>query len=207
MVSKRSAGKSERKTAMGVEVEIKLKIEDRDKVAEALRQLGFEDGALVVETDTYYTAAHHDFAAGDEALRIRSVENLNTGEKSAAITYKGAKLDKVSMSRHELETEIGDALVGRSIFEHIGFVPVTPVEKRRQYMRSSEVTACVDAVKGLGDYLELEIITDSEESRPQALKKIENILQEIGYSMDDTTRISYLTMLLNKNKQVEMSDI
>ena len=185
---------------MGVEVEIKLKIDDRDKVAEALRRLGFDDGDLVDETDTYYTAAHHDFAKMDEALRIRSVENLNTGEKNAAITYKGAKLDKVSMSRLELETEIGDALVARSILEHIGFVPVPPVEKRRQYMIRGEVTACVDAVNGLGDYLELEILTDSEERRPQALKKIEKILQEIGYSMDDTTRISYLTMLQNKNK-------
>ncbi len=184
---------------MGVEVEIKLKIYDRDKVAEALRRLGFDDGDLVDETDTYYTAAHHDFAKMDEALRVRSVENLNTGEKSAAITYKGAKLDKVSMSRLELETDIGDALVARAILEHIGFVPVPPVEKRRQYMSNGEVTACVDVVNGLGDYLELEIITDSEKSRPQALKKIEKTLQEIGYSMNDTTRISYLTMLLSKN--------
>ena len=36
-------------------------------------------------------AAHHDFVALDEALRVRSTENRTTGEKSAAITYKGCE--------------------------------------------------------------------------------------------------------------------
>ena len=39
-----------------------------------------------------------------------------TGEKSAAITYKGAKLDKISMTRQELETTVGDA---RNLPEYI----------------------------------------------------------------------------------------
>ena len=95
----------------------------------SLKQLGFTEAELVVETDTYYTAAHHDFAALDEALRVRTVENLHTKEQSAVITYKGAKLDQTSMTRKELETEIGDAETGRKILENIGFVPVVPLHQ------------------------------------------------------------------------------
>ena len=72
------------------------------------------------------------------------------------------------------------------------------VEKLRQYYHKENITACADMVKGLGDYLELEVIADSDEKKEQALEQIEEILQILGYSMQDTTRTSYLSMLLAK---------
>ena len=173
---------------MSIEVELKLKIRDKAEITASLKQLGFTEEELVVETDTYYTAAHHDFAALDEALRI---------------TYKGAKLDQTSMTRKELETEIGDAETGREILEYIGFVPVPPVEKQRQYWKNGTITACVDNVKGLGDYLELEILADEEAQREEALEKLERILNQLGYCMQDTTRTSYLSMLMCRQQAKE----
>lgn len=181
---------------MSVEVEIKLKIQDKTQVLASLEKLGFAKKKLVKETDIYYTAEHHDFAGLDEALRVRSIENLNTGEKTAAITYKGAKMDTVSMTRKELETEIGDAAVCREIFENIGFRPVPKVEKQRQYLQNGKITACVDTVTGLGEYLELEILAEKESERENALKELEELLQKIGYSIKDTTRKSYLSMMM-----------
>ena len=102
------------------------------------------------------------------------------------------------MSRQELETTVGDAEICRNILEHIGFWPVPSVEKLRQYYHKENITACADMVKGLGDYLELEVIADSDEKKEQALEQIEEILQILGYSMQDTTRTSYLSMLLAK---------
>lgn len=183
---------------MSIEVEIKLKINEKKSIEEKLAESGFQKGALVRESDTYYMAAHHDFVALDEALRVRSTENRTTGEKSAAITYKGAKLDKISMSRQELETTVGDAEICRNILEHISFCPVPSVEKLRQYYHKENITACADSVTGLGDYLELEVIADSNTEREQALEQIEEVLQILGYSMQDTTRTSYLSMLLAK---------
>ena len=176
---------------MSIEVEIKLKINEKKSIEEKLAESGFQKGALVRESDTYYMAAHHDFVALDEALRVRSTENRTTGEKSAAITYKGAKLDKISMSRQELETTVGDAEICRNILEHIGFCPVPSVEKLRQYYHKENITACADS-------LELEVIADSNTEREQALVQIEEVLQILGYSMQDTTRTSYLSMLLAK---------
>ena len=72
------------------------------------------------------------------------------------------------------------------------------VEKLRQYYHRDNITACVDAVTNLGDYLELEIIVDEEEKREAALDQLEQILHTLGYSMQDTTRTSYLSMLLKK---------
>ena len=107
------------------------------------------------------------------------------------------------MTRKELETEIGDAETGREILVHIGFVPVPPVEKQRQYWKNGTITACVDNVKGLGDYLELEILADEEAQREEALEKLERILNQLGYCMQDTTRTSYLSMLMCRQQAKE----
>ena len=72
------------------------------------------------------------------------------------------------------------------------------VEKLRQYYHKENITACADSVAGLGDYLELEVIADSNTEREQTLEQIEEVLQILGYSMQDTTRTSYLSMLLAK---------
>ena len=183
---------------MSIEVEIKLKVHNKEQLEHSLKQQGFTAVRLVVETDTYYTAVHHDFAKLDEALRIRTVKDQISGKETAVITFKGAKLDQVSMTRQELETEVGDAKTARKILESIGFQPVIPVEKQRQYFHRGNMTACSDSVKGLGDYLELEILTDSEEKRTVALHKIENTLKQLRYSMQETTRTSYLSLLMNK---------
>ena len=57
------------------------------------------------------------------------------------------------------------------------------------------MTACVDQVTGLGDFLELEIIVEDETRREAALREIEILLGKLGYTMQDTTRTSYLSMI------------
>ena len=131
---------------MSIEVEIKLRISDKECIEETLAEIGFCKGKFVMESDTYYMAEHHDFVGLDETLRVRCVENRGTGERSAVITYKGAKLDNTSMTRQELETSVGDGAVCREILERIGFRPVPVVEKLRQYYHRDNITACVDAV-------------------------------------------------------------
>ena len=185
---------------MSVEVEVKIKIREKAKLLQDLGRLGFQEEKRVVETDIYYTAVHHDFAALDEALRVRTIEDRGTGTKTAVMTYKGAKLDAVSMSRKELETEVGNAEICQEILKQIGFQPVLPVEKQRQYFQNDTMTACVDSVTGLGDYLELEILVEREEERPEALKQLEAMLEKLGYSMEEPTRVSYLGMLMKKRR-------
>lgn len=189
---------------MSVEVEIKLKIRDGGVTAlqNALLSQGFVPGNTVVESDLYYTSEHHDFVRLDEALRVRTIQTLQDGEVtsvSSVLTYKGAKLDQRSMARKELETSVGDAAICDEILRSIGFSPVPPVRKKRQHFLKQDITACIDAVDGLGDYLELEIIVPSEDRREAALKRIETLLISLGYSMEDTTRTSYLSMLMQNS--------
>ena len=82
----------------------------------------------------------------------------------AVITYKGQKLDRVTMTRPEYETEVSDPETADKILAALGYHVVPPeVMKLRKNLVRGEMTACLDHVQGLGDFLELEILV--EESR------------------------------------------
>ena len=60
-------------------------------------------------------------------------------------------------------------------------------------MEADDGVACL--IERLGDFLELEIIVEDETKRAAALSEIETLLVKLGYTMQDTTRTSYLSML------------
>lgn len=183
-----------------IEVEIKLPIHRRSAIEHGLINLGFTPGDLIRESDSYFTSDFHDFMKTDEALRIRESENFTQASSTTRLTYKGPKLDTVSMTRKELETTVGDSDICCQILYSLGYHKLSPVVKLRQYYHLDTITACVDQVEKLGAFLELEIIVETEAEREDALKKIEAILNDLDCSMAETTRYSYLFMLLKKNR-------
>lgn len=189
-----------------IEVEVKLPISDVTRLREKLIEKGFLEEETVWESDTYFTHPNHDFWEKDEALRIRSSENKKTGKKSYTLTYKGAKMDAVSTTRTEYETGVEDAGVLLNILKAIGFCPVMPVEKRRTTFRKEGMTVCLDEINNLGTFMEVEILVPTSfkadvPSYEMALQRIEQFLHDMGYGMEDTTRRSYLGMLMEKSRE------
>lgn len=186
-----------------IEVEVKLKINSAESIEKKLIELGFKKGQTLQEIDYYYNGVDRDFRASGEALRLRLVESLDgsavvadrPGEPLIQMTYKGPKLDNVSMSRVEHQVNIDNFETMLSILSSLGYKPVEPVIKLRRELFSEEICACVDTVDGLGDYLELEIMVDEESQRENALDRISVVLKQLGYSISDTTTTSYLSML------------
>lgn len=196
-----------------IEVEVKLALTDSKSVEQKLRKDGFVLQKIVRETDTYFDGVDRDFRKTDEALRVRKTELLkdvtdlsetdilsehstqNDSEIQSFVTYKGPKLEETSMTRKELEIPIEDDAAMSELLVALGYHPVPSVKKCRKYYALDHMTACLDSVEGLGEYLELEILVEQEEDRQQALQQIEERLLFLGYSMQDTTRISYLSML------------
>lgn len=179
-----------------IEVEIKLPIDHKETVEMSLKKLGFIKSGLVCEEDSYFDNDACQIRQNGEALRVRKITNLLTDQSDVVITYKGKKLDQVSMSRKELETGVADAEVCIQILKALGFEIVSPkvVKIRKEYV-FDQMTACIDQVRGLGDFLELEMVIPEDKNRDDALQQIEKILGNLGYTLKDTTRNSYLSML------------
>lgn len=185
-----------------IEVEIKLplrrqeKTEETGRIAEVLCSMGFRKAARFRQRDTYFDNAAREIRGGGKALRIRETEDLMKGVVTAELNFKGPRMDQVSMTRQELETEVGQAETGRRILAALGFSPVLPeVVKERTEYRRKEITAALDRVEDLGDFLELEILADEETENGKVLQKLEELLGELGYRMSDTVTRSYLSML------------
>ena len=185
-----------------IEVEVKLplrrqeKTEETGRIAEVLCSMGFRKAARFCQRDTYFDNAAREIRGGGKALRIRETKDLMKGVVTAELNFKGPRMDQVSMTRQELETEVGQAETGRRILAALGFSPVLPeVVKERTEYRRKEITAALDRVEGLGDFLELEILADEETENGKVLQKLEELLGELGYQMGDTVTRSYLSML------------
>lgn len=87
------------------EVEQKYPLSDVAAVEAALARLGATWHGTVEQVDRYFNHPCRDFAATDEALRLR-----RTGE-ALAITWKGPRLDATAKTRRELELPLAEAAV------------------------------------------------------------------------------------------------
>lgn len=184
-----------------IEVEVKIPVRSWEDVIGRLEQAGFEQNGVHEETDTYYNSTWYDLREHDKALRIRRVKDLTEQRSWAELNCKGPKLDQVSVSRRETEMilEYPDRM--EQILEELEFYPTKiTVRKTRFCFRRGRITAFVDRVEGLGDFLELEIMENGEEKRQACLNEIEMVMQEIGYEMANTVRTSYLSLLQKKSE-------
>jgi adenylate cyclase, class 2 len=167
------------------EIEIKARCDDLDAVRARISALG---GSLLRsgrEEDTYFNHPSRDFAATDEAVRVRS-----RGGK-AILTYKGPKVSARSKSRYEKETgvEDGDALC--EILSRMGFARVETVVKEREIFLLDGVEVCLDRVRGAGSFVELEMKGNDVASVERALFALAGRL-----GLDRFERRSYLELVL-----------
>ena len=181
---------------MSFEVEQKYRVADPAGVRRRFEQLGAEDGGAVVQVDTYYAHPGRDFAATDEALRIRRVGNENF------MTYKGPKLDATTKTRREIEFGFaaGDSGAERcdQLLQALGFRRVAEVSKSRQISRlqreTHSIEMAVDVVGDVGSFVELEIAVEQESELDEARTALAALAGEIG--LVEVERRSYLEMLL-----------
>ena len=182
---------------MALEVERKYRIGDSKAIRKRVESLGGRWAEGITQSDQYFAHPVRDFAATDEALRIRSAGHENV------ITYKGPKIDRDSKTREEIEVEIGSgenvARDSGKIFERLGFKTVLTVTKSRSIAEVSwlgcEVEVALDEVTGAGLFVELE--TQSAGSELEVAKEcIRTLAAKLGLSEADQERRSYLELVL-----------
>ena len=180
---------------MHLEVELKYPVEDLQECQQRLVDLGAQIGQVIEQTDYYFNHPSRDFAATDEALRIRRVGQLNR------ITFKGPKLDAETKTREEIDLPLGDgddqAEQWRQLLELLDFSPVAIVRKRRRpgilAWRGAQVAIALDDVEGVGTFLELEVCVDADGlvSAKSQILDLANALE-----LEKQERRSYLELLL-----------
>jgi len=194
---------------------------DHGAVRAALDEAGAERLGTVAQSDTYYDAPHRDFAQTDEAFRIRTVasavETFERGEDLAAdvdavlsgdaraggetrVTYKGPLVEAESKTREEFETAVGNEEEVAAILDGLGFEPVADVRKLRTKFHLNGFTVLLDAVEGVGDYVEIETEVDAEAEVEAAREDAYAVLRGLGLDPTEQIRTSYLGLRLGDDE-------
>ena len=176
------------------EVETKVRA-SHEAVAATLRALDADPVDEIRQTDVYYGAPHRDFAARDEALRRRT-ERRDDDERTV-LTYKGPREAGVEKVRAEHETVVEDPTALTAILEALGFEPAATVEKTRRRFDLDGVTVTLDAVDGLGEFVEVET-TAAETDLAAARETVADALEALDLGTATPIEASYLELLLEK---------
>ncbi|HWA98014.1 MAG TPA: class IV adenylate cyclase [Pirellulales bacterium] len=180
---------------MSYEVECKYRGADVARIERWLRERSIALGPATLQADTYYVHPARDFAATDEALRIRRTHS------AAVLTYKGPKVDQSTKTRRELEVPLGSeaqAATMASLLVALGFRPLAEVCKQRRtahvQWHDREVELALDTIERLGGFVELETRSADEAGLDAARACIAELAAELG--LDQSERRSYLELLL-----------
>lgn len=171
-----------------IEVESKFWSPGNDKVEKALLRLGAKKVSEGAMEDVYFAHPSRDFGKTDEALRLRKRDGV------AELTYKGPRMRmEHTKAREEITAKVGDPLAAQRIVERLGFQERYVVSKRRATYVLDKLRVEVDEVEGLGQFIELELITEE----PQRAEVLISMAQEqLGLERGEPR--TYLEMLIEK---------
>lgn len=135
------------------EVEVKARVPSVAAAEDAIRRAG---GAFVREAlqeDVYLRHPCRDLVVRDEALRLR-----REGD-AGFLTFKGRREGGDAKTREEQEVglEVAGFDQALAIFERLGFSPAAKIVKRRREFRVGGAEVVIDAVDGLGIFIEVEV--------------------------------------------------
>ena len=186
-----------------IEVEVKIPIENRKSVEEALHRIGAQQMNSETQVDAYFDHPARAFQETDEALRLRSrhpeaegAQKDNTLPTPYELTYKGPKLESRSKSRVEHSVLISNIDSAWLILESLGFKHVATISKRRVFYTVDSITVSIDDVEDVGLFLELERIVTSRSNMNPALDMIFNLIERLGLDSKSSIRTSYLELFL-----------
>ena len=186
---------------MGYEVEVKYRLVDHGELERRLTELGADREPEISQEDIYLSHPSRDFAASNEALRIRRIGAENR------ITYKGPRLTGPTKTREEIEIAVasGDVAFNQllRLFENLGFRPVATIRKSRTPFHLNRqgraVEIVLDRAAGLGNFAEIETLAETESELPAAQAAVLALADELG--LTEVEPRSYLRMSLESRQR------
>jgi len=173
-----------------IEIESKYHSPGNDRVEKALVRLGAKKVAEGAIEDTYFAHPGRDFGKSDEALRLRKLTD------GAELNYKGPRLKMENLkAREEITIKVDNPLAAQRIIERLGFKEVCSIRKKRASYTYDKMRIDLDDVEGLGEFVEIELLTESPE-RSSLL--FETVTKELALEKPEPK--TYFEMILEEQE-------
>ena len=165
-----------------IELEKGFVLNDNHLIKEEAIEKGFKLAHEVEETDTYFTDKDKEFVRTRTCLRIRRIDS-----KYMELTYKAkSSQDTERYGKKEVNIQIKptdyEDLV--TVLSGLGYIKYVEFTKyRKVYSKKDnnvEHNIMLDNIKGIGDFVEFEIITREDVSNSEREKKLADFIDEFN---------------------------
>ncbi|MBE5822104.1 MAG: class IV adenylate cyclase [Clostridiales bacterium] len=165
--------------------------EDYKDILEKIEKYGYTFNAHIIEEDTYYTDKQETFIKDRICLRTRK-----TNEDSLELTYKPKtdnSTEKYGKKEVNISLNVKDYKDIKFVINSLGYDEYVTFKKDRtiytKVINGFEHNIMIDKIEGIGQYIELEIIANTEEEK-----------EKLHDELDNFVRIFECDKLVEKNK-------
>jgi adenylate cyclase class 2 len=180
---------------MKKEIEVKAKVKDLKILGDKLESMGIILSDPIIQNDETFVdenfGNYGEFHSGKNVLRIR--EN----NEKFIFTLKQSQDNELDCI--EKETIISNPLELREALILMGYKSMVKIHKIRRKAQYGDYEICLDSVKELGDFIEVEIITDSQNSETTQ-NELFQFLESLGIKNEDRVINGYDTLIYNKKE-------
>jgi adenylate cyclase, class 2 len=151
-----------------LEIELKIKVDSLEPIAQKLKQLNAKFQGDYLQTDAYYDDPEESLINSDRCLRIRKHKN-HLGE-AIELTYKGARENHRFKTRREIGLKVEKAAELAELFGELGYKERLTIEKKRALWDFGGCKVALDELPLLGTFVEIEGPDDN------TIEKAQNVL-------------------------------
>jgi len=180
-----------------MEIETRAKVKDLSKIRKKLIELGAKFTRAEQQDDSYFKpkgTKMENQGPGSFITRIR---------KGNKITLTVKELTDRSGVWREYETEVSDLEQTKRILGKLGLVNIFDINKKREHGKIDDMAICLDDIKQLGTYLEVEIITGNPK---EGKKKIAGLFKKLGIKESQIEHRGY-ARIISENMGIKFNNV
>ncbi len=176
------------------EIEVKAKIQDKENLIKTFEKEGIPFGIEVIQNDSVfinYSEKYADYPDGAVFARIRV-----TKDKVLFTVKKPQGSMKNNLSKLEKEVVVSDAKITSEMIELMGYKKAMELNKKRRKANFNNYEICIDEVEGLGDFIEVEKMSDEDDE--VVFNELFSFLEKFGIKKEDRVMVGYDILMADK---------
>ncbi|XP_041365704.1 uncharacterized protein LOC121380794 [Gigantopelta aegis] len=166
-------------------VEIKARMSDQTFLVNQAAELSSSDGCLIVQEDTFFNTP-------EGRLKLRQIK----GDKAQLIYYNRPDKPGPKLSDYHVTIIENPGSLKTTLSKAYGIKGV--VKKERRLYLVGQTRVHVDSVEGLGDFMELEVVLDEDQTVDDGQKIAENLMTQLGVKKEDLIQGAYMDLIIKQ---------
>ncbi|KMV14818.1 hypothetical protein ACT17_27980 [Mycolicibacterium conceptionense] len=172
------------------EVEIMARLDDLQAFTSKLVEMSAIVGEEMHQDDRIYVPA--PLALREVDAHVTPILRVRVEDGKTKLTLKrNAQPGPDSLNNIEHEVEVSDAQTADSILREMGQHVCMRVKKIRRLAEMNGFELCIDSVEGLGDFVEVEALTETADDVEGTRERMWLLLEELGVNRAAQVTKSY----------------